>query len=401
MKPMHAGIARLMRRAFEGENLEPLAQELLQRLQFDEHDANAAIDLASILELAGDPSLALEFQESALSIQQVYRTQAASDPNSLRVLAIKSRGVIMDNMPIEFLLESAPVQLESFYVGLGIPMPSELPEHDVAVVAICESDANQHVLSQLTQVAEHWPRPVLNTPARIVNLSRERLGNLVQGIEHLTFAGSIRLGRSELQSNSPWAAETLANVSDGWIIRPINSHAGHGLERIANQGQLEAYLRQAHEDTFLVAPFVPYASSDGAFRKYRVALIQGESYPVHMAISTRWMVHYLNADMLENAEHRDEEAEWMQGYADRFGMKHARALRALSEQIGLDYVVLDCAETAAGDLLVFEADNGAVVHAMDPASMFPYKRPAMQNIFDAFAKLLHSAIEQSPVQKAA
>lgn len=74
-----------------------------------------------------------------------------------------------------------------------------------------------------------------------------------------------------------------------------------------------------------------------------------------------------------------------------FGQQHRRALRELSNQIGLDYVVLDCAETREGDLLLFEADNGAVVHSMDPIDLFPYKRPAMQRIFDAFTRLLLSA----------
>ena len=113
------------------------------------------------------------------------------------------------------------------------------------------------------------------------------------------------------------------------------------------------------------------------------------------------MVHYLNADMLDNPYHRNEESEFFSNYQSGFGCRHRRTLGALSQHIGLDYVVLDCAETCDGELLLFEADNGAVVHAMDPVELFPYKRPAMQNIFDAFEKLLVSKTKRTGISLAA
>jgi hypothetical protein len=40
-------------------------------------------------------------------------------------------------------------------------------------------------------------------------------------------------------------------------------------------------------------------------------------------------------------------------------------------------------------LLIFEADNTAVVHNMDSPELFPYKPPQMRAIFEAFAEMLH------------
>jgi hypothetical protein len=39
-------------------------------------------------------------------------------------------------------------------------------------------------------------------------------------------------------------------------------------------------------------------------------------------------------------------------------------------------------------LLIFEADNTAVVHNMDSPEVFPYKGPQMRKIFEAFAGML-------------
>ena len=64
----------------------------------------------------------------------------------------------------------------------------------------------------------------------------------------------------------------------------------------------------------------------------------------------------------------------------------------MAERIGLDYFTVDCAETRDGALLIFEADNTAVVHNMDPPDIFPYKPPQMRKIFDAFAAMLERRV---------
>lgn len=78
----------------------------------------------------------------------------------------------------------------------------------------------------------------------------------------------------------------------------------------------------------------------------------------------------------------------MEGFDEDFARRHGAAIEAIDRRLGLDYLVIDCAETAAGELLVFEVDTGAVVHSMDPADLFPYKLPAMRKVFDAFRALL-------------
>ena len=47
-----------------------------------------------------------------------------------------------------------------------------------------------------------------------------------------------------------------------------------------------------------------------------------------------------------------------------------------------------------GELLVFEADNTAVVHNMDSPELFPYKPPQMRLIFDAFVRMLGDRAER-------
>ena len=78
----------------------------------------------------------------------------------------------------------------------------------------------------------------------------------------------------------------------------------------------------------------------------------------------------------------------MQLFDAQFAARHADALARFTDRVGLDYVLLDCAETRDGRLLIFEADHCAVVHDMDPVNVYPYKPASMRKLFDAFGAML-------------
>ncbi|OIQ64063.1 hypothetical protein GALL_543900 [mine drainage metagenome] len=172
------------------------------------------------------------------------------------------------------------------------------------------------------------------------------------------------------------------------LLRPTGSHAGKGLEKLDHSEALAPYLRQSSAGAFYLSPFVDYRGPDGLFRKYRVSLIEGRPFICHMALAPHWMLHYLNAGMVEHAERRAEEARVFATFDQDFALRHAAAFRALQDRIALDYYALDCGETPDGTLLIFEADTAMVVHTMDPPDLFPYKAPQMLRIFQAFRALL-------------
>ena len=108
-----------------------------------------------------------------------------------------------------------------------------------------------------------------------------------------------------------------------------------------------------------------------------------------MAIADRWDIWYLNAGMAYSESKRLEEANFMRTFDSAFAVRHQRALAAMTDRIGLDYFTVDCAENSSGELLIFEADNTAVVHNMDSPELYPYKPPQMRKLFDAFAAMLY------------
>jgi hypothetical protein len=181
--------------------------------------------------------------------------------------------------------------------------------------------------------------------------------------------------------------------ADGFplVVRPVDSHAGAGLEKLERREAVADYVVRNPCAAYYVQPFIDYRGADGRFRKLRVALVESRPFIVHMAVSDHWMVHYLNAGMSEDAGKRAEEGALFESFDEGFARRHAAAFGALSTVFALDYFAIDCAEDREGRLLVFEADTVMIVHDMDPPQTFPYKAPAIRKLFSAFQALVNES----------
>jgi glutathione synthase/RimK-type ligase-like ATP-grasp enzyme len=385
------GLARLTTMAFDGVDLFPLRNELISKAVAGLAAPGEALDLSLIMQLLGDKATGTAVQTEVLALHQLYRSPCAPEPR-LRVLALAADIDMGGNTPIEFLLENSAIELHTLYVPAGVDLPAPLPEHDVAIVVASDSEECVEALRKINAMASNWPRPLLNPPRLIRNLDRDKLHARLRGIKGLDIPPTVSVTRAQLceiaQANAD-PASLSAELNFPIIVRPRGSHAGVGLARIDDGAMLEEYLSGRTEQEFFVARFVDYASADGLFRKYRIVFVDGHAYACHMAIADRWDIWYVNAGMAFSASKRLEEERFMRDFEIDFAARHRGTLAAIAERVGLDYFAIDCAEDKDGALLMFEADNTAIVHNMDSPAVFPYKPPQMRKIFDAFAAMLH------------
>jgi hypothetical protein len=388
------GLAPLARMAFAGADLGPLKARLLDRLAHNENDANALMDLSTVLQLMGQRQVGLSIQALALDIQQLYRLRCSADSVGIRLLAILSPGDLAENNVLEFLIEESDITLDMLYVAPEIPFPATLPDHDLAMVAVCENDRNRPLLKHIETLVKSWPRPVLCAPDRIARLSRDGACALLQSAPGIVVPVTTRIDRQTLESIGRSEVAVTAFVKDGAfpiIVRPVDSQKGRGLMKLDGPDAIVDYLRTRPENAFCVARYVEYRGPDGQFRKYRIVLIDERPYVCHMAISDSWVVHYMSAGMRESVAKRAEEARFFAGFDDDFARRHHDALLSIAKRLELEYVGIDCGETPDGELLVFEVDSGMTVHAMDPVDTFPYKQPQMRKVFRAFRQMLIDA----------
>ena len=383
------GQPALMEMMFNGDDLSSTAEHLLKSAEHQPDNAEALLDLSTILLLRGDRDVGLSLQRQALSIKQAFHIQKG---RGLRLLILKTPGDFMTNSPIEFLIRSPEIDAEVMFIGPDLPYPTEI-DHDLVFNGISEGKDNQTALQLAATLIRQWGKPYVNRAEKVPLFSRDRACEILDALPGTYMPQNIILGRIEVEEmaiTSKQIGEYLAQDKFPILLRPVDSHAGMGLKKLASGEEITRYLEQEPAESFYVAPFVDYRSSDGWFRKYRIAFVAGQPTLCHMAISDHWMIHYLNAGMTESEWKRSEEADNMLHFSSRFGLRHEDALAAVGQAFDLEYFAIDCGETQDGQLLIFEAGNAMVVHDMDPIDMFPYKTPMMRELFADFQFMLHS-----------
>lgn len=386
------GLAPFLRMSIAGTDLLPIGQEMLAKAEENPEDANLWMNLSIVMLCLGQRDIGLAIQEHALAVQRVYHLAAAEQPARLRLLMLMVPGDLAANTPLDCLLENSDIDLVFYYVSAGVPLASAVPEHDALIVALSESDENRDLLVALTQELAFWPKPVINAPQHIPATGRAVASSLLQNAPGLLIPPTLRASRAVLQSIAAGAGslpELFEDCDFPIILRPLGSHAGRDLDKIDGKEEIAEYLSRVDESEFYLSRFIDYRSKDGLFRKMRIALIGGAAFACHMAVSSNWMIHYVNAGMYDEAWKRDEEGRFMANFG-AFAKHHKLALDAIGSRTKLDYLCIDCAETPDGRLLVFEIDHAMVVHAMDAESQFPYKQLHMQKVKNAFREFLFS-----------
>lgn len=366
--------------------------------QVHEHSGDAAIlymKLSQLFTIIGNDEFAIAMQARALALNTIYRVEGPQQP-VIRLLAFMVAGAINNNTPLDYLIEHSDIQLDIVYLLSDQPLPLVLPEHDVAMISFGVSDKDAPILAMMGEVVKTWPRPVLNLPRQVALCARDTLYSVLQDVQGLLIMPTLRIDRDTLAHIACGCSTVSALFANGTYpitIRPLLSYGGKGLSKIENGQELQDYLNRYTDSVFFVSFFKEYRSADGYYRKARIALIDGVPYVGHLAISAHWIVHYHSANMADSIEKREEEAQFMREFDSSFGQRHQQALSAIAQRLGLDYVVIDCAETPNDELLIFEIDNCGWIHATDDAYLFGYKQAMMQKAFDAFRAMLISQLQ--------
>jgi tetratricopeptide (TPR) repeat protein len=367
-------------------------------VRLDPRAVQAHMALYQLLQVAQQRDQALAHQAAALEVCQLYSQPCLGPAPAASILVLKAPGDLQTNIPLDLLFDRTRYTLHDLYLvdGRPLPAPTALPAYDLVFNAISESERAQDALTAAERFIAGQTKPALNAPARVRALSRDGAARLFADLAGCCFPRTARLTRADLVAGgAPAAALARHGLALPVVIRPLESHAGTDFERIADDAALDAYLARVDHPAYFVAPFVDYRSSDGYYRKYRVIFVDGAAYPCHLAISQRWMIHYLNADTPQFVWMRAEEERFLADLANVFTPPQRAALDALAARCGLDYAGIDCTLDADGRVLVFEIDAAMLVHLWDPIEIYPYKHRYVPRIFRAVEDLVARRIARA------
>ncbi len=128
--------------------------------------------------------------------------------------------------------------------------------------------------------------------------------------------------------------------------------------------------------------------ADGKIRKFRAMMIDGRLYPLHKAISHEWMIHYATAEMAQSAEHRAEDAAYLEDMAGVLGPRAMAALGRICTALGLEYGGADFSLNREGKVLLYEANATMTAPMPDKDPKWDFRRPAVERVQSAVREMI-------------
>ena len=262
-----------------------------------------------------------------------------------------------------------------------------LPPADIVFNAISDADRNHAALLAMTGVLDGGKAPVINDPQRVIGTARAALAGRLANIAGVVAPRVATVEIAELRTAGAPLVER-AGFAFPLLVRAPGFHTGQHFARVESPADLGTAIAAFPDGDVLLMEFVETRSADERVRKYRMMAIGGVLYPLHVAVSQQWKVHYFTADMAGDAANRAEDERFLADPVAVLGAPAMDALQRVRTAVGLDYMGIDFGIDGADRVVVFEANATMIVLPPGPEPMWDYRRAPIQEIIRAVHRML-------------
>lgn len=341
--------------------------------------------LANLLQGEGESEAAEALRQRSYARRAVTHLPYRGSGAPVRVLQLVS--AVGGNVPTRFLLDERVFAVSVLAVEAQANL-AELPPHDLVFNAVGDVDLAPAALSAAEAVLARTDAPVINPPDRIRPTGRAAIAERLKGLAGVRTPRVVETDAANLAA----AAEAFGYPL---LLRAPGFHTGQHFVRVEAPDALAGASAGLPGPARLLIEPMDARDGRGAHRKFRAMMIGRRLFPLHLALSERWKVHYFTADMAERADHRAEEAAFLADMGAVVGDKAMAGLAAIAERLGLDYGGIDFGLGQGGEVLVFEANATMVVNPPAPDPIWDYRRDATTRILDAVRAMLLDRAKQA------
>ncbi|MGA2126555.1 MAG: hypothetical protein ABSG76_10435 [Xanthobacteraceae bacterium] len=258
-----------------------------------------------------------------------------------------------------------------------------LPPHRLVFNTIGDADLCRPALRAAAALLSRTPAPVINDPSRVLRTARVANARRLSTLPGVRTPRMIELPRATLTGRAAQAAVARHGFAFPLLLRSPGFHTGRHFVRVETAADLSAAASSLPAGRVLLIEHLNARGADGNVRKYRAMVIDGRIHPLHVAVSRQWKVHYFTADMADHAEHRTEDAAFLDDMTAVLGRPAMAAIERIRDELDLDYGGIDFGLGPDGEVLLFEANATMVVNPPDADERWDYRRPAVARILDA------------------
>jgi hypothetical protein len=292
------------------------------------------------------------------------------------LLLVSARG---GNIPTDLWISDRHFTINAIYAEFyDSRLP--LPQHSLVVNAVGDADLCGAALSRCEALLAHSSAPVINRPRPVQATGRAAIARRLGAI-----AGVIA---PRIDARRPAALLAADDLRYPLLLRRPGFHTGEHFVHVADRAGLTPAIEQLASEELLMISYLDARGADGMSRKYRVMFVDGVAYPLHLAISADWKVHYFSSAMAHNAAYREEERRFLENMPATLGSRAMQALSDICAALDLDYSGIDFALAQDGSILLFEANATMVVFPPGPDRIWDYRRRAIDDVLRAATRML-------------
>ncbi len=277
-------------------------------------------------------------------------------------------------------------------MGDNLDRVAKVPDFDLAINTVSCADLHATSLRKLDRfLADSDPGQVINPPSRVLRTTRAENARRLGAIEGLIFP------RTELCANEG-PPDVIADqlLQRGFvfplILRLPGTQTGESVVKVEGRRGLTAYLEACGQGQPVYAiDYIDCSGKAGYFHKTRAFFIDQRLYPVANLSSDHWQIHSGDRYRVMDRESalREREERYLADPRGYLGDAVFDGLHAVRDVLKLDFFGIDFTVDRGGRLVVFEA-NAAMRHNYDHARAFPYTRPHLDRISQAFKEMIET-----------
>jgi hypothetical protein len=263
-----------------------------------------------------------------------------------------------------------------------------LPPHDLIFNAIGDADLSRADLLAAKAIVARSSAPIVNHPAKVLDTGRLENARRLGGLPGVVTPRVVMVPREDFAPSDVLGTLASAGLHFPLLLRSPGFHTGRHFVRVDRAEHLPAAAASLPGPQLMAIQYLDARDADGLARKYRVMMIDGRLFPLHLAVSSDWKVHYATSAMNADAALQAEEAAFLEDMPVVLGRQAMTALSAIQDALGLDYAGADFAVNTAGEVVLFEANAVMNILPPDASAQWNYRRGAVGRALAAARAML-------------
>jgi len=378
----HINLANLLLQGGSLQEARTLYERVLSRQPLHPQ-ANQGI--GAVLSAAGDREGAKRHFEIGFRGRAVTALPYRGSATPVALLKLVSSGE--GNIPTASLIDDR-IYATTVVVADYCENLAPMPHHQVIFNTIGDADICVPALKRAAAIVRASGAPVINDPLAVTRTGRACNAARMSRLSCVRAPRIVEAPQALLASDDGPSALKGLGFTYPVLLRSPGFHTGRNFVLVESDDELRPAAAGLPGAEVLVIAYLDARGRDGNARKYRAMIVGGRIYPLHLAVSQHWKVHYFTADMAENPEHRREDGAFLEDMPRVIGSRAMAGLDAIRETLGLDYAGIDFGLDINGDVLLFEANATMVVNPPDPGEQWDYRRQSVRRILNAVNEMI-------------